>query len=103
MLNVILLSVINLSDVILNAVMLNAIIQSAFGVKYAVYLLYWWSGFSSKRLFIKMAFHRNGFSSNAHRGGFSLNLHEGVEHLMNEPLQCTALLATNTPELNFRP
>jgi hypothetical protein len=56
-----------------------------------------------ERLFIKAAFHQNGFSSNAHRGGFSSNLHKGVEHLMSEPLQSTALLATNSLELNFRP
>jgi hypothetical protein len=28
-------------------------------------LVYWWSAFSSKRLFIEAAFHRMAFSSNA--------------------------------------
>ncbi len=43
--------------------------------------LFWWSGFSSKRVFIETGFHRNGFSSKRvfietgfHQNGFSPSL-----------------------------
>ncbi len=34
----------------------------------------WWGGFSSKRQFIKMAFHRSGNSSNLNKGGSFIEL-----------------------------